>query len=357
MDSFEYNSNPARVLFGHGTIQKLPEELARLGVTKPLLLCTAGQKHQAEKLEAILSASVAGIFSKAVMHTPVHITEKAMTYCTSVNADCLISIGGGSTIGLGKALGIRTGLPHISIPTTYSGSEMTPILGETEGGQKMTRSDPKIIPTLVLYDVDLTMTLPSSTSATSGINALAHAIEALYARNPNPITTIMALEAIKSLSTSLPEVVVCPASRSAREAVLYGAWLAAVCLGTVGVALHHKLCHVLGGSIGLPHAETHTVVLPHVLAYNAPAIPDVMVKLAEVLPESHGDAVVGLNLLLSKLEVQRALRQLGMKEDDIDGAVDGALASPYWNPRKVERDPLKEVLRRCWAGEEARADL
>jgi len=234
---------------------------------------------------------------------------------------------------------------------------MTPIHGETEGGKKITRSDPKIIPSVVLYDVDLTMTLPPATSATSGINALAHAVEALYARNPNPITTLMALEAIKSLSTSLPEVVANPESRSAREAVLYGAWLGAVCLGAVGVALHHKLCHVLGGSLGLPHAETHTIVLPHVLAYNAPAIPGVMIKLAEVLPGSEGDVVKGLNLLLSKLGVTRGLRELGMKEEDIDGAVEGALESPYWNPRKVERAPLKEALRRCWAGEVARADL
>ncbi|GAB7338448.1 hypothetical protein MBLNU457_4734t1 [Dothideomycetes sp. NU457] len=357
MDSFEYNSHPARVLFGHGTIYKLPEELARLGVKKPLLLCTGGQRHQAEKLKAILSGSVAGIFSEAVMHTPVHVTEKANTYCTSVSADCLISIGGGSTIGLGKALGIRTSLPHISIPTTYSGSEMTPILGETEGGKKTTRSDPKIIPTLVLYDVDLTMTLPPATSATSGINALAHAVEALYARNPNPITSLMALEAIKSLSTSLPKIVADSASHPAREAALYGAWLAAVCLSTVGVALHHKLCHVLGGSLGLPHAETHTIVLPHVLVYNAPAIPDVMDKLAGVLPGSEGDAIVGLNLLLGKLGVTRGLRELGMKEEDIDIAVNEVSESLYWNPRTVEPAPLREVIRRCWAGEEARADF
>jgi hypothetical protein len=175
MEAFEYNAAPARVIFGSGTLSKLSAEVARLNVSAPLLLSTPQQVDQATHLKTILDGKVAGIFTEATMQTPTHIPEKALEYAKSVKADAVISIGGGSTIGLGKAISIRTGLPHICIPTTYAGSEMTPILGETQDGKKTTRSDPKILPGTVIYDVDLTMTLPASMSATSGVNAIAHA--------------------------------------------------------------------------------------------------------------------------------------------------------------------------------------
>jgi alcohol dehydrogenase class IV len=175
MDVFEYNANPSRVIFGSGTIQKLPDEIARLNLKAPLVLSTPQQVGHAEAVKSVLKGQVAGIFSEAMMHTPTHITDKAVEYARAQGADLVVSIGGGSTIGLGKAISIRTGLPHICIPTTYAGSEMTPILGETAEGLKKTRSDPKILPGTVIYDVDLTMTLPAAMSATSGVNAIAHA--------------------------------------------------------------------------------------------------------------------------------------------------------------------------------------
>ncbi|MCJ1281940.1 hypothetical protein MMC26_001263 [Xylographa opegraphella] len=357
MQSFEYNANPGRVIFGSGSLQKLPDEVARLNLKAPLLLSTPQQIEQAEGLKAILNGKVAGLFSEATMHTPTHITDKALEYAKEQKADSVISIGGGSTIGLGKAISIRTGLPHICIPTTYAGSEMTPILGETADGQKKTRSDPKILPGTVIYDVDLVMTLPPALSATSGVNAIAHAVEALYARNTNPIMCLLARKGIKALAEALPEIVQDPSGQAARSNALYGAWLCATCLGSVGMALHHKLCHTLGGSFNLPHAETHTIVLPHALSYNAPAIPEAMRQLARALPESDGDAIKGLNVLLTKLKVKRGLKDFGMKEADIDRAADIAVGNPYWNPREIERGPIRELIRRCWAGEEARADL
>ena len=175
MDAFEYNSNPSRVIFGSGTLKKLPDEIIRQNLKSPLLLSTPQQVDQAEALKIVLDDKIAGIFAEATMHTPTHITDKALEYTKEYRADSVVSIGGGSTIGLGKAISVRTGLPHISIPTTYAGSEMTPILGETADGQKKTRSDPKILPGTVIYDVDLTMTLPPTMSAYSGVNAIAHA--------------------------------------------------------------------------------------------------------------------------------------------------------------------------------------
>lgn len=182
-------------------------------------------------------------------------------------------------------------------------------------------------------------------------------VEALYARNTNPIINLLALEGVKSLASSLPEIVADPSSKSARSTALYGAWLCGTCLGSVGMSLHHKLCHTLGGSFNMPHAETHTIILPHALAYNAPAVPGAMAKLAEVLPGSEGDAIRGLNVLLKKLGVKRALKDFGLKEEDVDKAADIAVQNAYWNPRPIEKEPIRELLRRAWAGEDAKADL
>lgn len=303
------------------------------------------------------SIDIAGVFPHARMHTPLSVTEEAVQHLTSTSADSVISIGGGSVTGLGKAISIRTGVPHISIPTTYSGSEMTPVLGETSEGTKTTRSDPRILPAVVIYDVNFTMSLPARTCVTSGVNAIAHAVETLYASNANPITSMLALEGTKALAEALPAIVKHPEARESRERALYGAWLCGTCLGSAIVGLHHKLCHILGGSFGLPHAETHTIILAHALSYNAPAIPEQMKQLAMILPGSEGDALNGLNLLLEKLQAPGALRDLGMEESDIDKAVDLAMGNQYPNPRALEKEPLRELIRRAWAGEPANANL
>jgi alcohol dehydrogenase class IV len=362
MTSFEYEGNPGRVLFGSGSSNRLPEELQRLNSTSPLLLSGPRQADLIKVLEAILASASppikpAGSFTKATMHTPYHITQEALSYVSTISPDSIISIGGGSTIGLGKAISFRTGLEHICIPTTYSSSENTCTVGETKGGLKTTMRDPKILPGTVIYDVDMTMSLPPSLSATSGVNAMAHAVEALYAKKSNPIVDLLALEGIKTLAESLPKIVADPQDKAARERAQYGTWFFRAYLGTITMSLHHKLCHVLGGSFNLPHSETHTIVLPHALSYNAPAVPDAMARLASVLPGSDGDAIKGLNVLLEKLLVKRALKDYGMQEEDVGKAAEIAVANSYSNPRPVELESVRELLRRCWAGEEARADL
>ncbi|KAL1865796.1 hypothetical protein VTK73DRAFT_5067 [Phialemonium thermophilum] len=354
---FEYQANPAHVIFGCGTVNRLPVELSRLGLCKPFVLSTPEQAEHANMVKMVLGGKVAGVFSEATMHTPVDVTERAVSAARAAGSDSIISIGGGSTVGLGKAISFRTGLYHVAIPTTYAGSEVTPILGETQDGRKTTMSDPKILPGTVIYDVDLTLTLPVGLSSTSGVNAIAHAVEALYARNGNPIIDLLAQEGVRSLAESLPVVKEDPTNIEARSKALYGAWLCGTCLGSVGMSLHHKLCHALGGSFNLPHAETHTIVLPHAVAYNAPAIPQALVKLAVALPDSDGDAIHGLNVLLQKLGVRRDLKSFGLKEEDVAKAAEIAVSNPYWNPRTVEKEAIQELIRRAWSGEEARADL
>jgi alcohol dehydrogenase class IV len=349
MQDFVYQSAPMRVVFGAGTLRQLPDELSHLGVTRALVLATPRQKDLVASIREMIGERFAGVFTGAVMHTPVEVTERAMETVHDLRADCLVAIGGGSTTGLGKAIALRTDLPQIVLPTSYAGSEMTPVVGQTSGGIKTTQSSPKILPEIVIYDVDLTMTMPPGLSATSGINAIAHAVEALYARDRNPVISLMAQEAIRTLAQALPTICAQPNDKTARTDALYGAWLSGICLGAVGMALHHKLCHTLGGSFNLPHAETHTVILPHALAYNAPAVPDAMTRIATALGVP--DAALGLHDLARKLAAPTSLREIGMPECGIDQAADLAVKNPYWNPRGIERDAIRELIARAWRGD------
>jgi len=282
------------------------------------------------------------------MHTPVEVTAEAMAVVRAKSIDGTIAIGGGSTTGLGKAIALRTDLPQLVLPTTYAGSEMTDILGETEAGRKKTVRDRKVVPETIIYDVELTVTLPVRLSVASGMNALAHAVEGLYAKDGNPILSLMAEEGIRALGSALPRIAKNPADRSARRDALYGAWLCGTVLAGTVMALHHKLCHVLGGSFGLPHAETHAVVLPHAAAYNAEAAPEAMARVARAL--AVGSAPAGLFDLTRQSGAPVSLRELGMAEADLDRAADLAVADPYWNPRPIERDAVRRLLADAWHG-------
>jgi alcohol dehydrogenase class IV len=230
---------------------------------------------------------------------------------------------------------------------------MTPILGETKDGVKTTQRTLKVLPGVVIYDVDLTMSLPPAIASTSGMNAMAHAVEALYAKDRNPVTSLMAEEGIRNLAGALPRITEAPQDRTARSDALYGAWLCGTCLGAVGMALHHKLCHVLGGAFNLPHAETHTIVLPHAIAYNAPAAPDAVERTARAL--GTGEVALCLFELAGRLGARQALRDIGMPEDGIEHAVKATLAAPYWNPRPLEGATLRDLLTRAWNGDPPRA--
>ena len=345
---FGSNSRPARVLFGDGRIAELADEVGRLGCRRALVLSTAGRQGLADLASKHLGPLAAGLFAGAVMHTPVETTESAMERVRATRADCIVAIGGGSTIGLGKAIALRTDLPQVAIPTTYAGSEMTDVLGETRDGAKTTQRTPKVLPETVIYDVTLTLDLPPLASATSGMNAIAHGVEALYAPDGNPVVSLMAEEGIRSLATSLPAIMAAPRNLEARAAVLIGAWLCGSCLGSVAMALHHKLCHVLGGGFRLPHAETHAVILPYSTAYNAAAAPRAMAAVARALDAV--DAVRGLQELKHKLVGSLSLEQLGMPRDGLERAAEAACASPYPNPRNLEVSAIRALLMQAYDG-------
>ncbi|MCP3717340.1 maleylacetate reductase [Paraburkholderia sp. CNPSo 3281] len=347
-DSFVYQMLPTRVVFGRGTSATLPFEADRLGLRRLLVLSTPDQAMLAEQVEQLLGGRAAGAFNGATMHTPIDVTERALEVVKAGRIDGIVAAGGGSTTGLGKAIALRTDLPQIVLPTTYAGSEMTPILGETQGDRKTTQRNSKIQPEVVIYDVDLTLSLPPAMSALSAFNAMAHAMEALYAPDTNPIVTMMAEDGVRAIVDSLPRVLKEPDDPEARASLLYGAWLCACCLGATSMGLHHKLCHTLGGLFDLPHAKTHAIVLPYALAYNAPMVPEVMARLRRAMAAD--DAVGALLDLGRDCGIPLALRDIGMPYEGIALAVKQALRNPYDNPRPVEPAALATLLTHAWAG-------
>ncbi len=348
LTTFTYATQLAEVVFGAGSLARLPAELDRLNLRRALVLTTPEQSARVAELAALLGARMVGAFTEARMHVPIATAQAGRQRARELGADCTVAFGGGSTIGLGKAIALDPGLPQIAIDTTYAGSSRTPIWGITEGGQKRTGNDPRVLPRLVIFDPQLTYTLPPKVTAASGLNAMAHSVEALYSPDANPIVDLMAEESLRALGEAIPRAVQSPDDPEARALAHYGAFLAGSALGAVGMALHHKLCHTLGGSFDLPHAETHAAVLPHVVRFNEKHAPEAIAAVARALGTD--DAAARLFDLLNELGLPRALRDLGLAEADLDKAADLATQRPYFNPRPVDRAGVRQLLGDAFAG-------
>jgi maleylacetate reductase len=331
-----------RVVFGPGSRSSLGTELDGLGVGRALVVRSPGRSRIADEIAGTLHHRLAGVCALAAPHVPAECVAAALAETDRVKPDGIVAMGGGSAIGLAKAIALNRSLPVIALPTTYAGSEMTSVYGMTEGGQKRTGRDARVAPRLVIYDPELTMSLPAGVSAASGMNAIAHAVEATYAVNVSPIATAAASDAIRSFSSSLPRIVANPADADARALALQGAHLAGIALELAAMGLHHKICHVLGGTFGLPHAETHAVLLPHVVAFNAPAAPDAMARIAAALDAS--DAAQGLRDLNCSLHLPASLAKLGLKASDIARAAELVTAATYPNPRPASASDIRDLL-------------
>lgn len=348
LQPFIYSSLPVRVLFGVDAGEALRDEISQLHLHRVMVITTPGRYELGQWIADQLGPRCVGVCDQAIMHVPVEAVVRAKAMAENLEADVIVAIGGGSSIGLAKVVALKLELPIIAIPTTYSGSEMTAIYGLTEGNVKTTGKDPRAQPKVVIYDPSLTKDLPPSISINSGINAMAHAVEGLYSKESNPLISLFAEEGVRALSQGLPTVYRQPEDLESRCLCLYGAWLCGTVLGSVGMALHHKLCHTLGGSFDLPHAETHTVILPHVLAYNAEMIPEAMDRLSRALSTS--TPAQFLFELAEDNGAHVSLSGLGMPEEGISQVVELALQNPYWNPRPVEAEPLRRLLESAYHG-------
>ena len=358
MQEFHYDALPGRVVFGAGVARReLRAEADRLRADRVLLVATESEEPLARELAAPLGERVVAVFTSVRPHVPIQVAEAVRALAASVRADAVLSVGGGSTTGTAKAIALTTGLPIIAVPTTYAGSEVTPVWGLTEGERKTTGVDHRVLPRTVVYDPELTVTLPADLSAASGLNALAHCVEAFWAPRRNPISSLAAEEGIRALATGLPSVYADPADLAARSDLLYGAYLAGSAFAVAGSGLHHKICHALGGAFNLPHAQTHAIVLPEVLAFNAPAAPDAARRIGRALGAgsvdhaAETDPVGALRALSSGLGIPRGLRELGLREDQIETIVElVAPVVPVDNPRRADRAALREIIHAAWAG-------
>ncbi|WP_158735738.1 maleylacetate reductase [Alteribacillus sp. YIM 98480] len=351
MFDFTYQTEPQKVVFGQDKRKTIKEEMAEWGAERVLIVSTPGRKKEAEEAARLLGNKCVGIHDKAVQHVPEETIDVLVNEINETRADALAAIGGGSPIGLAKAAVLQVPLPILALPTTYSGSELTTVWGITKNGQKQTGKDPIVKPKTIIYDPELTKSMPASLSLVSGVNAMAHCVEALYAENRNPVTSIMAEEGIRALAASLGEIVKQPDNMEARAEAFYGGWLAGSALSAVGMALHHKLSHVLGGSFQLPHAKTHTVILPHAAAYNASYAPEAMKAVARALGREEHDAAGAIYDFIKANDGPVSLAEIGMKKEDVAKAADQVTKNAYYNPRPISKTAIQELLEKAYNGE------
>jgi alcohol dehydrogenase class IV len=347
---FVHETSPQRVVFAPGEgSSAIAAEIERLGAKRVMVIAGRSSAGVAEGLTSAIPVAVR--HDEVVMHVPVDVAQRARDVAREAGADALVCVGGGSTTGLAKAIALTTGLPIVAVPTTYAGSEATNVWGLTENGTKTTGVDDRVLPRSIVYDASLTLSLPVGMSVASGLNALAHCVDAMWGPRADPIDRALAAEGITGLAAGLPAVAADPAGLEGREQTLYGSYLAAVAFAGAGSGMHHKICHVLGGMFNLPHAQTHAVVLPHVLAFNGPHAPEAEHRMARAF--GSGTASEGLAALRATLNAPTALRDLGMPEDGIEKSVAPILQSiPANNPAPVTAAALAALVRAAWEGKE-----
>lgn len=348
MREFLHDVPAARVIFGAGAVRRVPDEVARLGARRVLLIAGSHERGTADELATALGPLLADRIGEVAMHVPAEVAGRATERATRGGADLLVAVGGGSAVGLAKAVALDTGLPILAVPTTYAGSELSPLWGRTEGGRKITGRDRAVLPRTVVYDAELTVSLPPGTSAASGMNAMAHLVEGMYAPDASPVTALLAEEGIRTLAGALPRVVAAPADLGARADALYGAWLGSSVLGTASMGLHHRMCHVLGGAYGLPHAGTHAALLPYVVAFVAPAVPAAIVRVARSLGAT--DPALALWELAGRIGAPTSLAAVGFDPGRIAEAARLILDGRPIHPRSAGEPALRALLHAAHAG-------
>jgi maleylacetate reductase len=345
---FTHEGVPIRIVFGAGARHGLADELDRLGLSQVVMIASESSRADADAMVAALDHRLTWRVDGVRQHVPTELAEQVTDDAIRVAADGVVTIGGGSATGLGKAVAL-SGLPLVAVPTTYAGSEMTPVWGITTAGRKETGRDIRVVPKTVLYDPELTYRLPAAITAASGMNALAHCLEALWAAGASPLTEPLALDASRALCGSLPVAVTEPWDAKARSRALIGACQAGMALAGAGTGLHHRLCHVLGGRYDLPHAQTHAALLPHVVAFNEPVLGSLAARMAVAV--GAGRASTAVHALAVRMGLTMALGQLGMPEAAIDEVAAEVAGAPPENPRPVDEAALRSLLRAAWEGD------
>ena len=353
MDPFEFVGLPSRAIFGAGKIATLKEEIEALGAKRALFCCSPGRTETVEKLAASLGSLSVGISDRALPFSPIEAVLEGRSTARDLGADCLVSYGGGNAVGFAKTIALELGIPIIAIPTTLSGSETTALQGIIKDGKRVQNASPRMQARTLIYDPELTAGVPLSVLIPSGMNSMAHAVGAMVADNGNPVSRLCAQEGISVMSRALRQIAEDPNDMEARTSAFYGAWLSAntLKLAPGGVNVHLKLCHVLGGGFGLPHAEVHTVILPHSTAYNRDAVPEAMRGISSALGSESGDTACSLYDLECDIGAPTSLRDVGLPEDALDNVAEQVATDAYYsNPRPIEREGIRALLDNAWHG-------
>jgi len=342
MKTFEYEAHPSRVIFGAGYLARVADEVRALGVSQAFLVHDPTSAGSAAKVAGDLAASAnVRLWDQVAQHVPIDLATPAREAVDAQGSNLVLSIGGGSTTGLAKAIALSHGLPLVAVPTTYAGSEMTPIYGLTGDRHKQTGKSARVLPKTVVYDPLLTLALPAGVTGPSAFNSLAHCVEALYVPGNNPVTSAIALEGVRAISDALPRVMRAPSDVDARSDLLYGAMLGGMALGQTGSGFHHRLCHILGGKFNLVHADAHSVILPHVVAFNAPALPREMSGLADALGMPGGDPATALWDLARDCGIPTDLKSLGLEPEGLDEVVEQILIEEKNNSVPLDRPSVR----------------
>ena len=386
MDEFHYNSYAQEVIFGAGSLKQLAEAIERFG-RKRFMLCTNHSMRVAghvDSVETILGERLVAVFDHVHPHVQDVQVNEILVVADEKNADAFIGMGGGSPIGMAKAVAAmlekkrtdqskssvssidQAAFPVLAIPSTYAGSEMTPVYGITHTHEnpprKVTVSDPKSMPKLVIYDPELTVDLPPEMTASTGINALAHCIEALYSIKRNPMSTAVATGGVRHITSALLRCYQDGHDREARTEMLLGSHLSGLALATVTMGLHHGLCHVLGGSAGVSHGIANSIILPHAIRFNADAVALQLLPAAEAMgiPVNRINPMVAVEAMVQKIfhligqmNLPRRLRDsgVGLQESGLP-----RLAQLGFQNRTVQNNPkgitavsqIEKLLREAW---------
>jgi maleylacetate reductase len=365
--AFRFVSAAQQVIFGAGSLDGLGDAIFGFGWER-VLLCTIPRFRSSglvNRVAETLGERLAAVYAEAEPHVPEAQVDAATALAYENKVDAVIGLGGGSPIGLAKAVSLaleekrigRTAfarspteqplVPVIAVPTTYAGSEMTPIYGVTRDvdgtPRKVTVSDPKVTPKLVIYDPVLTLDLPPEMTASSGINALAHCVEAVYSTTRNPVATAAALAGTRLIYRNLPAAVAKGDDLDARTGLLEGAYLAATAIATARIGLHHGLCHALGGTVGMPHGIANAVMLPHAMRFNSRGVAEELAMIAHAIGLSGDNDTVlaervcrAVNDLIASISLPQRLRDVGVMEADLPGLAEAALLSKAIRANPVE---------------------
>ncbi len=350
MLQFQHTALPVKVLFGTAAVPALLQEITRLERRRALIVCMPDPRSRAEAQEfgSALGERHAGTFADAKVHVPAETLAACRDQAAGAEADVLVSIGGGSSIGLAKLVAAELGLPSIAIPTTYSGAEMTPFNAITQNGVKTQRRDDSMMPAVVIYDIERSLGLPLPITFTSAMNALAHSVEALYAPAASPIVTALAWSSVRMILPALPRLKDRPTDPAERANLMCGSMLAGQALAGAAMGLHHKICHVIGGRHDLGHAELNSVMLPYALAYNLPHVPQVQAELGRLM----GTAAPAraLHHLQLALQCPRGLESLGVRADSLATIAEETAALRFGNPAPLQEQALLRMLQDAWTG-------